>query len=174
MESKVPYFEKMLKQKSIARKQFSPQKLTYITAKGLGKLVDELDYLSTSKRMEMSQHLHDTMDEAEDSEYLIALQEQAFIEGRIHELEGLLANYRIIEPGHNSGNVQLGSTVVIRENGKDTETYTIVGTAEANPREGLISDESPLGTALLDSKVGDDIEINVPGGVLKFRIVAVQ
>ena len=63
---------------------------------------------------------------------------------------------------------------MIRENGKDTETYTIVGTAEANPREGLISDESPLGTALLDSKVGDDIEINVPGGVLKFRIVAVQ
>jgi transcription elongation factor GreA len=114
------------------------------------------------------------MGEAEESEYQIALEEQAFIEGRIQELESILANYQVIEPGQSNGLIHIGSTVMIRENGMDAETYTIVGTAEANPETGLISNESPLGNALLGSSVGDDIEVNAPAGLLKFRVLAVQ
>lgn len=164
----------MLKQKSITQEEIPQQKVTFITPKGLIKLEDELNHLRSVRRKEISQHLQETMGEVEDNEYLIALQEQAFNEGRIRELEQLLANYQVIEPGHSNGIVQLGSTVVIRENGKDTETYTIVGTAEANPGSGFISNESPLGKSLLESRVGDDVEINAPGGQLKFRVVAVQ
>lgn len=164
----------MLKQKSIADQQITSRKVTYITPKGLAKLEGELDNLRTIRRMEIAQLLQETMGEAEETEYLIALEEQAFIEGRIRELESLLANYQVIEPGHSDGIVKLGSTVVIREHGNDTETYTIVGTAEADPGAGYISNESPLGQSLLDSRVGDDVEIKAPGGMLKFRVVAVQ
>ncbi len=157
-----------------AQNLISPQKVTFITAKGLAKLESELDHLRTFRRKEIAQQLQDTMGEAEEPEYLIALDEQAFNEGRIRELERLLANYQVIEPGHSNGLVQVGNTVVIRENGMEAETYTIVGTAETDPEKGFISNESPLGKALLGSRVGDDIEINAPGGLLKFRVVAVQ
>ena len=164
----------MLKQKSRSQKRIPPQKVTYITSKGLAKLEGELDHLRSTRRKEVSQHLQETMGDAEDTEYLIALQEQACIEGRIRELDRLLSNYQVIEPGHSNGMVKLGSTVVIRENGMDAETYTIAGTAEAYPGAGFISIESLLGFSLLSSRVGDDIEINAPGGLLKFRVVAVQ
>ena len=164
----------MLKQKSTAQQQITSRKVTYITPKGLTRLIDELDTLRTIKRKEIVRQLQETMGEAEETEYLIALQEQSFIEGRIRDLELLLANYQVIEPGHSDGAVQLGNTVLIREEGSDIETYTIVGTAEANPGAGFISNESPLGRSLLDSRVGDDVEINAPGGTLKFRVVAIQ
>jgi transcription elongation factor GreA len=157
-----------------SQKQSTSQKVTYITPKGLVKLEDELVNLRTVRRREISQHLQDTMGEAEESEYQIALEEQAFIEGRIQELESILANYQVIEPGQSNGLIRVGSTVMIRENGMDAETYTIVGAAEANPETGLISNESPLGNALLGSSVGDDIEVNAPAGLLKFRVLAVQ
>jgi len=156
-------------------KQDLSEKVTHITPKGLEKLQNELDYLRVLKRSEIAKNLQETMGDIEDNEYLIALEEQAFVEGRIRKLESLLSNVKVIQPGKNSnGIVDLGSTVVLREGDIETETFTIVGAAEADPDKGVISNESPLGKALLGSKVGDDIEINVPAGLLNFRVLAVQ
>ncbi len=155
--------------------QISSEKLTYITPKGLEKLNTELAHLRTEKRREIANYLQDTMGDFEDNEYLIALEEQAFVEGRICQLEKLLCNVKVIKPNqHSNGIVDLGSTVVLREDDVDAETYTIVGTAEVDPGSGLISNESPLGKALLGSKVGDDLEVKAPVGLLKFRVLAVQ
>lgn len=156
-------------------KQNITEKVTYITPKGLEKLEAELLYLRTERRREIANYLQETMGDVEDSEYLIAMEEQAFVEGRICQLEDLLSNVRVIQPGQKSGGVvDLGSTIVLREGDNDAETFTIVGAAEADPKIGLISNESPLGKALLGRKVGDDLEIKVPVGLLKFRVLAVQ
>jgi transcription elongation factor GreA len=149
--------------------------LTYITPKGLEKLQTELAYLRSQRRREIADLLQETMGDCEDSEYLMALDEQAFVEGRIRQLEQLLANVKVIQPGQNhSGVVDLGSTVVLRDDHMETETYTIVGSAEADPQNGMISNESPLGKALLGSKAGEDVEYKTPGGLLNFRVLAVQ
>lgn len=156
-------------------KKDSSAKVTYITPKGLERLENELTHLRTERRREIASYLQETIGDAEDNEYLIAQEEQAFVEGRIQQLEELLANVRVIEPDQkNSGIVDLGSTVVLREGDSDAETYTIVGAAEAYPEMGLISNESPLGKALLGSKIGDDIEVKAPAGRLKFRVLAIQ
>jgi transcription elongation factor GreA len=102
----------------------------------------------------------------EDAEYEAAKNEQAFVEGRIQELEALLATARVIEPEtaeHPAGVVTIGSTVTIQEQGFDPETYTIVGAAEANPRDGKISNESPIGKAILNREVGDSVTVETPG-----------
>jgi transcription elongation factor GreA len=151
------------------------EKITYLTPKGLEKLKNELSYLRIDKRRDIANNLQETLGDVEDNEYLLALEEQAFVEGRIRKLEQLLCNVKVIEPGKDSnGTVDLFSTVVLREGDADAETYSIVGAAEADPKMGMISNESPLGKALLGSKVGDDIEINAPAGLLKFRVLAVQ
>ena len=153
----------------------SSEKITYVTPKGLEKLEAELLYLRTEKRREIANYLQETMGDVEDSEYMIAMEEQAFVEGRISQLEDLLSNVKVIEPGQKStGVVDLGSTAVIREGDNDAETFTIVGAAEADPKKGLISNESPLGKALMGSKVGDDISFKAPAGTLKFRVLAIQ
>jgi len=149
----------------------------YVTPEGLKKLEEELEHLRTVKRQEVAQRLHEAMEDGElieNAEYEAAKNEQAFVEGRILELEHMLAQAQVIEPGKSTGVVGIGSTVVIQENGKSAETYTIVGAAEANPREGLISNESPLGQALLDHKVGDDVDVRAPAGTLRFRIVKIK
>ena len=159
----------------ITMKKSSTEKVTYVTPKGLEKLEAELLYLRTEKRRQIADHLQETLGDVEDNEYLIAMEEQAFVEGRISQLEDLLANVKMIEPGQKSkGIVDLGSTVVVRESDRDAETFTVVGPAEADPLTGLISYESPLGKALMGSKVGDDIEFKAPDGILKFRVLAVQ
>lgn len=150
---------------------------TYITPDGLKKLEEELDHLRKVKRQEVAQRLHEAMEDGElieNAEYEAAKNEQAFVEGRILELEHMLAQAQVIEPGRSTGVVGIGSTVVIQEDGKPSETYTIVGAAEANPREGLISNESPIGQALLDHKVGDDVDVRAPAGTLHFRIVKIK
>ena len=107
---------------------------------------------------------------------MIALEEQAFVESRIRQLELLLKNIKVIDPDQKNrgGIVDIGSTVVLREGDIGTETYMIVGAAEANPESGYISNESPLGKGLLGSKAGDDLEIKTPSGLLNFRVLAVQ
>ncbi|HSR46902.1 MAG TPA: transcription elongation factor GreA [Anaerolineales bacterium] len=150
---------------------------TYVTPEGLKKLEEELDHLRKVKRQEVAQRLHEAMEDGElieNAEYEAAKNEQAFVEGRILELEHMLAQAQVIEPGKSTGVVGIGSTVVVQENGKPSETYTIVGAAEANPREGLISNESPLGQALLDHKVGDDVAVRAPAGTINFRIVKIK
>jgi transcription elongation factor GreA len=154
-----------------------PNSAVYVTHDGLKKLEDELEHLRTVKRQEVAQRLHEAMEDGElieNAEYEAAKNEQAFVEGRILELEHMLAQAQVIETGKSTGVVGIGSTVVIQENGKSAETYTIVGAAEANPREGLISNESPLGQSLLDHKVGDEVEVRAPAGILRFRIVKIK
>jgi transcription elongation factor GreA len=149
----------------------------YVTQEGLKKLEEELEHLRTVKRQEVAQRLHEAMEDGElieNAEYEAAKNEQAFVEGRILELEHMLAQAQVIEPGKSTGVVGIGSTVVIQEDSKPAETYTIVGEAEANPREGLISNESPLGQALLDHKVGDDVQVRAPAGTLHFRVVKIK
>ncbi|NIS80836.1 MAG: transcription elongation factor GreA [Anaerolineales bacterium] len=149
----------------------------YLTSEGLKKLDEELQHLRTVRRQEVALRLHEAMEDGElidNAEYEAAKNEQAFIEGRILELEHMLATARLIEPSKEKGVVQIGSTVVVKQDGKKKETFRIVGAAEANPKEGLISNESPLGQALLDNKVGDDVEVQAPAGILRFRIVKIK
>jgi transcription elongation factor GreA len=110
----------------------------------------------------------------EDAEYEAAKNEQAFVEGRIQELEILLANARIIEDTGKKDIVQVAAKVTIQEEGSDPETYVIVGPAEANPREGRISNESPLGRALMDHRIGDQVKVEAPGGAFTVRVIKVE
>jgi transcription elongation factor GreA len=149
----------------------------YVTPEGLKKLEEELEFLRTIKRQEVAQRLHEAMEDGElieNAEYEAAKNEQAFVEGRILELEHMLAQAKVIEPGQSSDLVRIGSTVVVQEDGSKPETYTIVGAAEANPKQGLISNESPLGQSLLDHRVGDEVEVNAPAGKLRFRVVKIK
>jgi len=155
-----------------------PNSAVYLTPEGLKKLEEELEHLRTVKRLEVAQRLHEAMEDGElieNAEYEAAKNEQAFVEGRILELEHMLAQAQLIEPGQSKDVVRIGSTVVVQEDGNGgSETYTIVGVAEANPREGLISNESPLGVSLLDHKVGDSVDVKAPAGVLRFRVVKIK
>jgi transcription elongation factor GreA len=151
---------------------------TFLTREGFDKLQKELDYLRNDKRREVAERLHSAIEESnrlsEDPEYEAAKNEQAFVEGRIRDLELILAQARIIEDDSKQlTSVQVGAKVTIEENGGDPEVFTIVGAAEANPRQGLISNESPLGRALLDKKVGDLVTVNAPSGSFKVKITAI-
>jgi len=151
--------------------------VVYLTAEGLKKLQEELEFLRTEKRKEVAQRLHEAMEDGElieNAEYEAAKNEQAFVEGRILEIEHLISQAKVIERGKSKDVVQVGSTVTVKEDGGKPEKYTIVGVAEANPKEGLISNESPLGRALLEHKVGDDVEVQAPAGSLVFRIVKIN
>ena len=149
---------------------------TFLTQKGYEKLQQELENLRTEKRREVAERLHRAVAEAgtdnlaEDAEYVAAKNEQAFVEGRILHLELSLNNVRIIENASRE-NVQVGSRVTIQEEGYDPEEYMIVGAEEANPRLGMISNESPLGHALLNHKEGDEVAVNAPSGNFKVKIV---
>jgi len=150
---------------------------SFLTRQGYDKLQEELDYLRTKKRQEVAERLHEAMEGGElieDAEYEAAKNEQAFVEGRIHELEMLLANARIVEKTGKKDVVQVAAAVTIQEDGYDPETYTIVGPAEANPREGKISNESPLGRALMDHRAGDVVTVNAPDGSFVVRILKVE
>lgn len=150
---------------------------SFLTRQGHQKLQEELEYLRTVKRQEVANRLHEAMEGGElieDAEYEAAKNEQAFVEGRIQELEILLANARIIEDTGRKETVQVAAKVTIQEEGNDQETYVIVGPAEANPREGRISNESPLGRALMDHRTGDLVNVEAPGGSFTVRIVKVE
>ena len=149
----------------------------YLTAEGITKLEEELEHLREVRRREVAERLHEAMEDGElieNAEYEAAKNEQAFVEGRILEIERMLAQAIIIEPDENAEHVVIGSTVVIKEGSKKAETYTIVGAAEADPKAGLISNESPLGRALLDKKVGDKVQVQAPAGDLKFKVVKIK
>ena len=150
---------------------------SYLTRPGYDKLQDELEYLRTTKRHEVAARLHEAMEGGElieDAEYEAAKNEQAFVEGRIQELEMLLANARIIEETGKKDVVQVAAKVTIQEAELEPEMYTIVGPAEANPRAGRISNESPLGRALMDHRAGDSVHVDAPGGAFTVRILKVE
>lgn len=151
-----------------------------LTEAGLQKLQEELQHLKTTKREEIAERLHEAFDDGQDDDFIdnaeldAARQDQAFNEGRIIELEDILKNYQIIEDG-DSDSVRVGSTVIVSEEGFDEEEeYRLVGEFEANPVEGKISNESPLGRALLGSKVGDKVQVNAPNGIIDFVVVKIS
>ncbi|MCC7119336.1 MAG: transcription elongation factor GreA [Anaerolineales bacterium] len=151
----------------------------FLTKEGSQKLQEELDYLRTAKRQEVAERLHEAMEGGElieNAEYEAAKNEQAFVEGRIQELEVLLATAQIIEENHKTKKndaIQVGSKVTIKEGNFEAETFTIVGAAEANPREGKISNESPIGKAILSHKLGDVVKVETPGGTYNVKIIKV-
>ena len=150
---------------------------SYLTREGHEKLQTELDYLRTTKRQEVAERLHEAMDGGElieDAEYEAAKNEQAFVEGRIQELEILLANARVIEETGKMDVVQIAAKVTIQENGSEPENYMIVGPAEANPREGRISNESPLGRALMNHRAKDTVTVEAPDGSFTVQILKVE
>jgi transcription elongation factor GreA len=151
---------------------------SFLTRSGYEQLKQDLEYLRTVKRQEVAVRLHEAIEGGElieDAEYEAAKNEQAFVEGRIQELEMLLANARIIEDEHGKMDVvQVAATVTVQEEGQEPEEYTIVGPAEANPRKGRISNESPLGRALLDHKAGDRVRVDAPGGSFFVTILKVE
>lgn len=151
---------------------------SFLTREGYAKLQDELEYLRTKKREEIANRLHEAMEGGElieNAEYEIAKNEQAFTEGRIKELELILATARIIDDAQHqaSGLIQVGSTVTIQEESADPEVYTIVGSAEADPVTGKISNESPLGKALLNHKAGERVQVDAPQGAFSIQILTV-
>ena len=150
----------------------------YLTPEGLKKLEEELEYLKTVRRAEVAERLHNAMAEGEveeNPEYEDAKNEQAFVEGRILELEAILANAVVIENKGPANEVRLGSrvTIVDLETG-DKEQYLIVGSAEADPLNGRISHESPVGRALLGHKVNDVVTVQAPDGQLKFKVAQIS
>jgi transcription elongation factor GreA len=150
---------------------------SFLTRQGYQKLQEELDYLRTIKRQEVAKRLHEAMEGGElieDAEYEAAKNEQAFVEGRIQELELLLANARVIEETGTMDVAQVGARVTIQEDDNEPELYTIVGPAEAAPRQGRISNESPLGRALLDHRAGDKVHVEAPGGSFSVCILKVE
>lgn len=149
---------------------------SYLTREGYEKSEQELEFLRTEKRKQVATRLQEAMEDGElieNAEYEDAKNEQAFVEGRIKELEILLSNAYIINDGKTSeGVVTVGSTVTLKfEDGETPETYMIVGAAEANPRENRISNESPIGHALIGKKVGDKVKVESPGGAFYVEIV---
>ena len=150
---------------------------SYLTREGYEKLQLELEHLRTQKRREIAERLQEAMEDGElieNAEYEDAKNEQAFVEGRIKELELLLANARVIDESNGQHEtVQVGCRVTIREGDLEPETYFIVGPAEADPRLGRISHESPIGKALINHKVGDTVKVEAPGGAYTVEILKV-
>lgn len=151
---------------------------SYLTEEGAAELRRELENLIHVRRPELAMKLKEAVAEGdlkENADYHDAKEQQAFIEGRINYLENVLRSATIITPDSNSEVVVLGSEVTIREEGMDDdETYSIVGQAEANPREGKISNVSPIGAALLGKKKGDKIRVATPGGETIFKIRSIK
>jgi transcription elongation factor GreA len=150
----------------------------FLTKNGYQKLEEELHHLRKVRRQEVAQRLNRALAEGdilENAELEAARNEQAFVEGRILELENLLGRATLIEEEKGPREaVGIGSHVTVVEGDEQPETYHIVGSAEADPAKGLISNESPLGRALMGRKVGETTEVNAPAGVLAFKIVGIQ
>jgi transcription elongation factor GreA len=150
---------------------------TYLTPEGKEKLKAELEELVNVKRIELAKRLRDAIqqgDLSENADYHSAKEDQAFLEGRILELQEALRSAVIIENVISSGTVQMGSKVTVQELGEEPETFVLVGAKEASPREGKISNESPIGRALLGKHVGDNIEATTPAGTIQFKILDIE
>jgi transcription elongation factor GreA len=151
-------------------------KPAYLSREGLAKLREELDELVNVRRAEVAARIHEAKehgDVSENAEYEDAKNAQAFVEGRIQALSALIKNAVMIEENQSTSHVQIGSTVVL-ESADGREKYTIVGSAEAAPADGKISNESPVGRALLGRKKGDTVSVSVPAGDQTYKIVSIS
>ncbi len=155
------------------------ERKTFLTCDGMQKIETELEYLQTVRRQQVAQRLHEAMeggDIQENAEYEDAKNERAFVEGRIMTLAALIKNAEIIERNGPTDRVGLGSyvTVVEMDSDEELERYHVVGSAEADPVNGYISNESPLGRVLIGNKVDDVVTVNAPDGLIKFQVVAIE
>ncbi len=148
----------------------------YLTDRGRQRLAEQLAFLRHVKRLELVEALHEAIeggDSLENSEYMLVREELIQLDGRIADLEYLLAHAEAIAPPKGEL-VQLGSIVVIQEDDGEPEEYTIVGSAEADPDAGMISDQSPLGRALMNRSAGDQVQITAPAGLISFRLLSIR
>jgi transcription elongation factor GreA len=149
---------------------------TYLTPEGAAKLREELVELTGPRREELAQRLRAAIqmgDLSENADYHKAKEDQSFLEGRIQEIEAVLRT-AVIVVKTNSDVVMVGSRVTVQEDNFDPETYDVVGAKEADSRKNKISNESPIGKALMDHKAGDVVEAEAPDGKIKFKILKVE
>ena len=152
-------------------------KKLFLTQEGAAKLRDELKELTGPRRKAMAERLHHAVrqgDLSENADYIAAKEDQAFLEGRILELETILRQAVIVEGHGPVGVVDIGCQVLVSEDGGSEETFVLVGLKEADPRNGKISHESPIGSALMGKRVGDTAVARTPGGELSFRILEIR
>ncbi len=154
------------------------QQPVFLTAEGIENLRRELEYLVNVRRPELARILRRAIqqgDLSENADYIAAKEEQAFLEGRIQQIETMLRNAVLIESNGPAGVVDLGSQVTVLEEGRETpEVFRIVGPAEADPLNGKVSHESPLGQALLGRRAGDVVTVDAPAGPITFRVLEVS
>jgi len=149
----------------------------YLTPEGEAKLQAELNELKGPRREELALRLRSAIqmgDLSENADYHKAKEDQGFLEGRIQEVEAILRTAVLIEKSNTRGVVFIGSKVTIQESDFEPETFHLVGPAEADPRHGRISNESPIGRALMDKKIGDIAEADTPSGKIKFKILSIE
>lgn len=150
----------------------------YLTAEGVKNLRRELDHLVNVKRPALAERLRRAIqqgDLSENADYITAKEEQGFLEGRVQQIEAMLRRAVIIQENGPTDEVALGSRVTVVEEGMDeSEVFHIVGPAEADPANGKVSNESPLGRALMGRQVEDAVTVEAPGGEIVFRIAAIQ
>jgi len=158
------------------------RKPTLLTAEGLERLTKELEHLRTKGREEVAERLHRAFEDGQDDDFVdnaeleASRNAQAFLEGRIQELDEILNNYQLInEDMAPHDRVKLGDWVTVTEVGaEEPERYQLVGPLESDPVEGRISNESPLGKVLLGAKVGEVVRVNAPRGVTEFKVLRVE
>ena len=151
-------------------------KPVFVTSEGLAELEAELTHLQTVKRPQIIEEVQEAKtngDWKDQTEYILVEEELAFVDGRIQELQHMLDHAQLIKPGNEDNIVNIGETVGIQTSDGESVSYTIVGVAEANPSEGFISNESPLGKALLGHKVGEKVVVHAPMGEIQYKIVSV-
>ncbi len=149
----------------------------YLTKEGKQELRDEHEHLTTTVRLEIAKRLKAAIemgDLSENAEYAATKEEQGFIEGRIQEIEYILANAVIIEKKGDYDFVAVGAKVTIQEDDSPEEMYHLVGSQEADPGNGRISNESPIGRALLGKKIGATVQVETPGGKINFKILRIE
>lgn len=148
----------------------------FLTPEGADRLRAELEELRGPRRTDLAKRLRAAVqqgDLSENADYITAKEEQAFLEGRIQELETILREATIVEGG-SSDKVDIGSTVVVAEDGQSPQTFHVVGIKEASPREGRISNESPIGKALMGKRVGEVALAETPGGRVEMKILEIR
>lgn len=147
-----------------------------ITKQGLEKLKKELEILKTVRRKEVAERIKRALEQGdlrESAEYAEAKEEQGFVEGKILEIENKIRHAKVIDEHKSLNKVTIGSTITILKNNSKIN-YTIVGSSEANPKEGKISNESPIGRAFLGHKPGDIVEVKTPGGLVRYKILEIS
>ena len=150
---------------------------TYLSQEGLERLKQELKELKTVKRLEIAKRLQDAKelgDLSENAEYNEAKEAHSMNEARIAELEEIIKNAVVIEVPQKRDMVEIGSTIEVRSADGGMERFNIVGSEEARPAEGKISNESPLGRSFLGKKIGDEVEIKTPKGIAKYKIIKIE